>query len=394
MTVAERSQGRSIAAEAHEPVVSLVRKLMLLESAMYSIVTPMLPYLARTIPATKPQLGVLAGAYAAGLIPGSLLGGLLAVRIGVRRTTFFGVVMFAIATPAFGFATGIIALDVLRTIQGVASGLLWGGGLTWVVAVAPEGRRGEMIGSTISAAIVGMLIGPALGVAAVATSVGLVFSLVGAAALVAAVLVARSDEPGHRAQAGTAPARVLLRSPSATLGTWLTVLEATAFGALYVLIPLRMALLGASNFEIGITFVLSSAMAMFVAPRLGVICDRRGSFLPIVFALAASALMLVGLRIPDSGLLLAALSLILMGGPLSAFIVPSVTMISASAEKAGVALAVSTMVFNLAYALGETVGAPVAAYVSHHTSDAVPFAGLAVLMLLTLVPVVRWRSQI
>jgi predicted MFS family arabinose efflux permease len=382
------------AAEAHEPVVSLVRKLMLLESAMYSILIPMLPYLARTIPATKPQLGVLAGAYAAGLIPGSLVGGLLAVRVGVRRTTFFGVVMFAISTPAFGFATGIIALDALRTIQGVASGLLWGGGLTWVVAVAPEGRRGEMIGSTISAAIIGMLIGPALGVAAVGISVGLVFSLVGAAALVAAVLVARSDEPGRHAQVGTAPARMLLRSPSAVLGTWLTVLEATAFGSLYVLIPLRMALLGASNFEIGVTFVLSSALAMFVAPRLGVVCDRRGSFPPVVFALAASALILVSLRLPDSGLLLAALSLILMGGPLSAFIVPSVMMISGSAEKAGVALAVSTMVFNLAYALGETVGAPVAAYVSHHTSDAVPFAGLALLMLLTLVPVVRWRSQI
>jgi predicted MFS family arabinose efflux permease len=394
MTAITRSRRSIAAAEAHEPVVSLVRKLMLLESAMYSIVTPMLPYLARTIPATKPQLGVLAGAYAAGLIPGSLLAGLLAVRIGVRRTTFFGVVVFAISTPAFGFATGIIALDLIRTIQGVASGLLWGGGLTWVVAVAPEGRRGEMIGSTISAAIIGMLIGPALGVAAVATSVGLVFSLIGAVALAAAVLVARSHEPGRHAHAGTAPARVLLRNPSALLGTWLTVLEATAFGALYVLIPLRMALLGASSFQIGVTFVLSSAVAMFVAPRLGVICDRRGSFPPVVFALAASALMLVGLRLPDSGLLLAALSLILMGGPLSAFIVPSVTMISGSAEKAGVALAVSTMIFNLAYALGETVGAPVAAYVSHHTSDAVPFAGLAMLMLLTLVPVVRWRSQI
>jgi predicted MFS family arabinose efflux permease len=287
-----------------------------------------------------------------------------------------------------------LALDALRTLQGVGSGLLWGGALTWVVAIAPEGRRGELIGTAISAAIVGMLIGPALGVAAVETSAGLVFSVVGAISLVAAVLVARSEEPPLQRHTESRPARVLLGSPAAMVGTWLTVLEAGTFGALFVLIPLRLAVLGASNFEIGVTFVLASAVAMFISPRLGVVCDRRGSFLPVVFALASSAVMLITLRAPSSSLLLAALALILMGGPLSGFIVPSVTMISNAAEKAGVALVVSTMIFNLGYALGETIGAPVAAYVAHHTSDAVPLVGLALLMLLTLVPVVRWRSQI
>ena len=394
MTALTRPGRDSASREAYVAVVSLVRKLMMLEAAMYSIVTPMLPYFARTIPASKPQLGVLAGAYAAGLIPGSLLGGALAVTVGVRRTTLVGVFVFALSTPAFGFATGIIALDALRTIQGVGSGLVWGGGLTWVVAIAPEGRRGEMIGTTISAAIIGLLIGPALGVAAVATSPGLLFSLVGAVSLVAAVLVARSEEPNLHRETAATPARVLLRSPGAMIGTWLTVLEAMAFGALYVLLPLRLAALGASNAAIGATFLLSSAAAMFVAPRMGLICDRRGAFLPVLLGVAASALLLVSLSVPDSALVLAALSLALMGGPLAAFIVPSVAMISDSAERAGVALAVSTMIFNLAYALGEVIGAPLSAYVSHASSDAVPLLALAVLMLLTLVPVLRWRREI
>jgi len=266
--------------------------------------------------------------------------------------------------------------------------------LTWVVAIAPEGRRGEMIGTTISAAIIGLLIGPALGVAAVATSPGLLFSLVGAVSLVAAVLVARSEEPNLHRETAATPARVLLRSPGAMIGTWLTVLEAMAFGALYVLLPLRLAALGASNAAIGATFLLSSAAAMFVAPRMGLICDRRGAFLPVLLGVAASALLLVSLSVPDSALVLAALSLALMGGPLAAFIVPSVAMISDSAERAGVALAVSTMIFNLAYALGEVIGAPLSAYVSHASSDAVPLLALAVLMLLTLVPVLRWRREI
>jgi MFS family permease len=371
-----------------------VRKLLMIECAMYSIVTPMLPHFARVLPASKPQLGVLAGAYAAGLVPGALLGGVLSVRVGVQRTTFAGVLLFAIATPVFGFLSNIVLLDAVRMIQGIASGILWGGGLTWVIAVAPEGRRGEMIGTTISAAIVGMLIGPVLGVAAVATSPSLVFSLVGAVTLVAAVLVWREPEPDHFEETGTAPARALLRSVGAMLGTWLTVLEAMAFGALYVLLPLQLAQLGASTVEIGATFLLSSVLAMLVAPRLGVICDRHGTLLPVLVALGSSAVLLVALGLPSSALVLSALAFLVMGGPLSGFIVPSVSMISDSAEALGVALAVSTMAFNVAYAIGETVGAPVAALVSHRTSDAVPLIGLAVLMAATLVAAVLLRRRL
>jgi hypothetical protein len=42
------------------------------------------------------------------------------------------------------------------------------------------------------------------------------------------------------------------------------------------------------------------------------------------------------------------------------------------------------MLFNLAWATGETIGAPAAASVSRATSDAVPLAALAGLMLATL----------
>jgi predicted MFS family arabinose efflux permease len=394
MSTVASTRRAGIARDAHVAVVGLVRKLLMIECAMYSIITPMLPHFARVLPASKPQLGVLAGAYAAGLLPGALLGGVLSVRVGVRRATFAGVLLFAFTTPVFGFLNHILLLDAVRMLQGVASGILWGGGLTWVVAVAPEGRRGEMIGTTISAAIVGMLIGPILGVAAVAISPALVFSALGVITLIASALVWREPEPDHVRETGTASPWTLARSAGAMLGTWLTVLEAMAFGGLFVLIPLRLAQLGASTVEIGATFLLSSVLAMLVAPRLGVICDRHGTFPPVVVALASSALLLITLPVPSSALVLAALTFLLMGGPLSGFMVPSVSMISDSAESRGVALAVSTMLFNIAYAVGETIGAPASAFVSHHTSDAVPLVGLAVTMALTLVPVVLWRRRL
>ena len=63
----------------------------------------------------------------------------------------------------FGFGTNIVTLDVLRFLQGAACGFIWGGGLTWVIAVAPRERRGEMLGSVIGAAIFGTILGPVLG---------------------------------------------------------------------------------------------------------------------------------------------------------------------------------------------------------------------------------------
>ena len=74
------------------------------ESSLYSAVTPVLPHYAHTLHASKTALGLLSAAYPAGLIPGSLLGGWLASRAGVRRTTLTGLIVFGLAVAGFGFA--------------------------------------------------------------------------------------------------------------------------------------------------------------------------------------------------------------------------------------------------------------------------------------------------
>ena len=69
--------------------------------------------------------------------------------------------------------------------------------------------------------------------------------------------------------------------------------------------------------------------------------------------------------------------------------IPAVPMMTASAERVGVTVVVATSLVNLAYAVGETIGAPTAALLSTASSDAVPFLALAGLMLLSLVLVRR-----
>src|SRR3984957_17731564 len=193
-------RARRAAAPAAPPgqehrIVGLIPSLLLFESAMYSAVTPVLPHYAHVLHAAKPAVGVLTAAYPAGIIPGSLLGAWIAHRAGVRRTSLIGLLLFAASIAAFGFGTDIVTLDALRFVQGIGCGFIWGGGLPWVIAVAPRERRGAVLGSVFAAAIFGTLLGPVLGTLAVTVGTGPVFAVVGAVSLGLAAWTMRHDEP-------------------------------------------------------------------------------------------------------------------------------------------------------------------------------------------------------
>lgn len=377
---------------AHGTVV-LVRVLLLFESAMYSAITPVLPHYAHVLGASKPAVGVLAGAYPAGIIPGSLIGAWIATRAGVRRTTLVGLLLFAVSSAAFGFATHIVALDALRFVQGAGCGFIWGGGLTWVIAVAPRERRGEMLGSVIGAAIFGTLIGPVLGILAVSVGTGPVFALVGATALALAAWTQGHPNPVRQTGATdtSSPVRDMLRSSLIRLGSWLILLEAATIGATSALLPLRLARFGAGSIVVGAVFLVSSLISMAVSAPIGRTVDRRGAGVPLCVGLTLTAILMALLPVPHSAALLAIVCVIALGGPLTAYTIPALTIITDTAERLGIPLAVATMMLNLAWASGEVIGAPTAANLSQATSDAVPLLALSAIMVLTLRPVIKAR---
>ena len=371
----------------------LIRVLLGFESVLYSVLTPVLPHYAHAFGASKPAIGVLAASYPAGMIPGALLGGWIATRTGVRRTTVVGLLLFTGAIVAFGFGSDIAALDGLRFVQGIACGCIWGGGLAWVIAIAPRERRGEVLGSVLASAIFGTLIGPLLGTAAVATGTAVVFVCVGGVSLALTAWTLRFPEPPRAALGAGTPLRVLAKDRRMALGCWLILLEACTIGATGTLLPLRLSRFGASGVAIGVAFVLASLLSLLVNPAVGRLVDRRGVLLPLSAGLGATAVLLVLLPVPRSPLALAALTVLTLGGPLTAYGLPAITIMTEAIERIGAALAFGSMLFNLAWATGETIGAPAAATVARATSDAVPLAALAALMLATLVAV-RFGSAI
>ncbi len=387
---------RRRAARALEPerrTVVLIGVLLGFESVLYSVLAPVLPHYAHAFAASKPAIGVLAASYPAGMLPGSLLGGWSASRAGVRRTTALGLLLFTGAIVAFGFASDLTVLDVLRFVQGIACGCVWGGGLAWVIAIAPRERRGEILGSVFASAIFGTLIGPLLGTVAVAAGTAVAFACVGGVSLALTAWTLSHPEPPRAALGAGAPVRVLARDPRMALGCWLILLEACTIGATGTLLPLRLSHLGASGVAIGVTFVLASLLSLGMNPAVGRLVDRRRIVLPLTVGLVSSAVLLAVLALPRSPLLLAALTVLMLGGPLTAYALPAISIMTDAIERIGAALAFGSMLLNLAWAIGETVGAPAAASVSRATSDAVPLVALAVLMLATLVPVLRARSR-
>jgi MFS family permease len=366
-----------------QPTVLLVQALVLFESIMYSVVTPVLPHYAHSLGASKSSIGLLVAAYPAGMLPGALLGGWIATRFGVRRTTLVGLLLFSASSIAFGFGTDIATLDAMRFVQGIACGCIWSGGLTWVIAVAPRERRGEVLGSVIAAAIFGTILGPVMGTAAVALGTDVVFTFLGAICIVLAAWTFRHPQPPPAETGGGAPLRALRSSPSMMLGLWLVLLEAGTLGALSTLLPLRLSHIGASGIAVGITFVLASVLSTVVAPAIGRVTDRRGAGLPLCAGLLTTAVLLLLMPIPHTVFLLAAVSVITVGGPLTAYTIPAMSVITDSAERIGIAVIVSSMLFNISWAIGETIGAPAAASLSQATSDAVPMLGLAAIMIAT-----------
>jgi predicted MFS family arabinose efflux permease len=380
---------------SHRGIVALVRSLLLFESAMYSAVTPVLPHYAHTLHAGKTAMGVLVAAYAAGIVPGSLLGAWMATRVGERRTTLAGLLVFTVSIAGFGFASDVGLLDGLRFLQGTGCGLIWGGGLTWVIAIAPRDGRGEMLGSVMAAAIFGTLLGPVLGMLAVAVGTAPVFSVVAAASVALALWTARHPDPDP---AGTpsgpaAPLSAMLRSRRLLLGAWLIVLEAGTIGATGTLLPLRLSRFGASSLVIGATFLMASLISSQVSGPIGRVVDRSGAGRPLYVGLTMTAILMALLPLPQSTVLLSVVSVIALGGPLTAYTIPAISLLTDAGERLGIPVAVATMILNLAWAGGEAIGAPAAARLSAATTDAVPLLALSALMVASLVAVIRARLR-
>jgi MFS family permease len=366
----------------------LVGAVVLVDTMFFAALTPLLPHYVKTLHLSKGGAGVLQAMYPSGALLAGIPSGVVAARLGVKPTVLAGLGLLAATTTAFGLAHSVWELDSARFVQGMSSAFTWTGALAWLVAGAPPGRRGQLIGTAFGVAIAGALFGPVLGTVASYTGTGPAFGTVAGLAVLLAVAAAAT--PAARPEQGQ-PLGALFRAFKARnlqVGIWLVLVPALLFGNLSVLAPLRLAELGWGATAVGATFLVSAGLEALWAPVTGRASDRYGRLPPLRFALLASALVSAILPWPHRSWLLAVF--VVAGGvAFGSFWTPAMSVVTDEAESRGLDYGYAFALVNVAWAPGQAGGAAIGGAIAAGTSDAVSYLALAAICLITLAALSR-----
>jgi MFS family permease len=368
-------------------VLVLAAAVVFVDSMFYAAITPLLPHFADEFGLTKGGAGVLVASYAAGTFAGALPSGWLCAKAGVRATVLVGLGLLGITSLAFAFAPSVLVLDLARFLQGVGAAATWAGAFGWLIGASPRERRGEVIGAAMAAAIAGALFGPALGAAAAALSPEVVFSAVPVAAAGLAFWALRTPAvpPG-----GTARLRDLLtavRQRPILGGMWLTTLPGLIFGTLGVLAPLRLDELGAGSTAIAAVFLFAAAFEAVVSPIVGRISDRIGRLPPVIVGLCGATVVLALVPWPERAWVLGVL-VIAISPAIGTLWAPAMSQLSDGAERLALEQGFAFALVNIAWSVGDSVGAAGGGKLGQSAGDEVPYLILAALCALTLAGVV------
>jgi MFS family permease len=367
-----------------------MRRLLLLTSAMvfldltfFTAIAPLLPEYVDKLHMSTAQAGILSAAYAAGTLVAALPGGYLASRLGPRRTVIWGLCGLGFSSLLFGFLDSPWPLDAARFVQGAAGALIWSGALTWIINSYPEDQRGQVIGTALGTAVAGSLLGPALG--ALAGSVGIkpVFAAVFVVTLGMAYAASRfpdtmvrENQPlrevaGCLVDRRLVEAAIFVSSPS------------LMFGALDVLLPLRVDVLGGGHALIAAGFIGGAAIESVLAPLAGRLSDRVGRRGPYVLGMAICAVSMVIFGFAGSLPVVIGSLLICSLGSGFCF-APAMTLISDAAEASGLHQGYGVGVTNMAWAAAQVLGGVAGAAIAGMTGDAVPSIAIAAILVVTI----------
>lgn len=354
--------------------------VVFLDVTFFSVLTPLLPSYKADLGLSDGSAGILAGSFAAGAMIFAIPAGWMVAKIGARKTVIIGLVGIGIFSPPFGFAENIVLLDIFRFLQGGSGALMWAGAMAWVVVSAPIGRRGEMVGIVIAAAVAGELLGAPLGAVAHAIGTEIVFGVVLLAAALLIVLALGIPGATDVEEQALGEAWRRVRSSDVPLGVVMLAAPSVAFGLAVVVGPLHMDALGASPLLIAAAFAAGAVIELFVGPIIGRISDRVGRTLPYLIGLGAMAISVIGLGL--FGLLpLMFLAVMTLAFGAGLAFTPASTLVTDHATASGVNQGYASGAANMAWGGGQVIGAAGGGLLAGATGYLLPCLITAVLLL-------------
>ncbi len=356
--------------------------MVFFDVAFYAAIAPLLPDYVADFNLSKAEAGILAASYAAGTLLASMPAGFLATRFGPRRTVIGGLLLLGVSSLVFGLGRDIALLDSARFAQGVAGALIWSGALTWLITTAPPEQRGSVIGTALGTAVAGALVGPLLGAIAAEVGTKAVFGAVLIFALLLAAIAARMPEPGPPERQPLREVATLIITRPILTATAFVAVPSLMFGAVEVLVPLRIAELGGGHVAIAAGFIAGAALEAGLAPVAGRYSDRVGRRTPFVIGVGICACAMMGIAAAQSlGPVLGSLFLGSLGAGIC--FAPALTTLSETADLSGLHQGFAAGLSNMAWAAGQMMGALVGGGVASAAGYAVPSLAIAALLLFT-----------
>jgi MFS family permease len=360
--------------------------LALMETTLYTALSPLLPELASGVGLSATQVGALTAAYPAGLVLASLPAGWATSRVGPRVTAVAGLWLLVSASLGFAFSNTAVELYVTRFVQGAGSGAAWGGALAWLAAAYPVAQRGGAMGMAFSASFAGMLLGPAVGALAVAAGRVSTFSVIGGCL----ALVAFWGGPRHLRTADASRARGSvdgIRRPGIVIALSCVLLYGAVSGGLSAVGPLLLADRGLGAAAIAGCFIAAAAPQVLLTVRLG---RRLGRSRPALFC--AATMMLAAVLLPLAAtvtgrLTAAVLFAVALGFQLMTFN-PLMLLTSAVAERVGASLGWAMSLANGAWGLGAALGGLGLAKIADTASNSAAFLAAGLIALAVAVALV------
>ena len=244
-------------------------------------VLPILPLFLRERGGSYAMVGVVVGANLVAQFIGQYPAGRLSDRFGRAPLMIGGLVVAAAAIAAFALPLSIGWLIGLRFVQGLGAAAFRPGSRAVVADLVPEGERGIAYGWLSGADMGGLIIGPALGGVLAVFGRAVVFEVTGLALLLAAVVVAFALDP-RRAPvtsvpiASAGPSGEMRRASAAAVRglVMLSIGIGFLYGVYNVVWSLFMKSIGATDWEVGLSFSLFALPLVLTAPLAGWASDR------------------------------------------------------------------------------------------------------------------------
>jgi MFS transporter, DHA1 family, solute carrier family 18 (vesicular amine transporter), member 1/2 len=372
-----------------------VTGLIALDTILFTMVVPALPDFAERDGFGKTTAALIFAAFPVVQLITALVAAGMVERLGRRPVIIGAVVLLTLATVAFAFAEGVIALGAARGAQGAAAGFVWTAGMACIADIYPRNQLGLRMGLAETAGGATGLLGPVAGGALIAV-VGVQSAFLLAALLPAlALLPAFAVPETRRAETPQPPnvIRALRRLASvqrARVSAAALALFAGALALLEPLLPLDLAnRLGTGPFGIGLVFGAGLAAYYLVIPFAGRFSDRHGRRAPLV---TGALIMAAGLPFMAIGpILVVALAFAVVGAGMACVSAPAGPLMVEAIDETdmagnyGVSGAVLTALFAAGYSVGPILGAT--------TSLVLPFLGTVLIAAALALVVSAWAAR-